>query len=203
MPIVGGCDVSRETFDALQAYASLTAKWTEHINLIAKSTVSDLWDRHIVDSAQLYTHAPTFCHWVDIGSGGGFPGLVMAIIAREKAPEGRFTFIESDARKCTFLRTAVRELGLHVTVLTSRIDRADPQGADSRSARALASLSDLLPLADRHLNPQGTALFMKGRRYQSELSAISADWTYEFAEQPSITDPQSRILRFKGISCAA
>ncbi len=200
---VAGVDVSRETFDALEAYAELTAKWTKRINLIAKSTIDEIWHRHIEDSVQIYPLAPTFERWVDIGSGGGFPALGIAILARADAPDADFVLIESDQRKCTFLRTVARELDLRVTVLASRIEVADPQNADVLSARVLASLDTLLPLAERHMKPTATALFLKGRQYQEELSALSADWTYEFTDHPSITDPHSRILRFKGISCAA
>ncbi len=203
MRSVAGVDVSRETFDALEAYAELTAKWTKRINLIAKSTIDDIWHRHIEDSVQIYSLAPTFQRWVDIGSGGGFPAIAIAILARADAPDAEFVLIESDQRKCTFLRTVARELDLAVTVLSSRIEVADPQNADILSARALASLETLLPLAERHMKSTATALFLKGRQYQEELGTLSADWTYEFTDHPSITDPHSRILRFKGISCAA
>ena len=196
-------DVSRETLDALQAYADLTQKWTARINLISKSTIGAIWDRHIQDSLQLYPLAPPFQRWVDLGSGGGFPALVMAIVAREHAPDAEFVLIESDARKCAFLRTVIRELDLAATVHASRIEETPPQDADIVSARALASLSVLFSLSVRHLKPSGTALFLKGRQVQSELDVVSADWTYEFAEHPSITDRDSRILQFKRISRAA
>lgn len=198
-----GVDVSRETMDSLKAFADLTVKWTAKINLIAKSTVPDVWQRHVIDSAQLYQFAPAYTHWVDIGSGGGFPGIVMAIIARELQPESSFTLIESDARKATFLRSAIRELSLNAYVKTQRIEAVDPEGADIVSARALGSMNDLLPLVHRHLNPTGTALLMKGRRYAEELQAITDDWAFELDEYPSITDPSSRILSIKRISRAA
>jgi len=195
-----GTDVSRETIDNLTYFADLTAKWTKRINLIAKSTTDDIWQRHIVDSAQIYQHAPTYSHWVDIGSGGGFPGIVMAIMAKEHAPDSTFTLIESDARKCTFLRTAIRELALEATVETQRIEAAQPKAADVVSARALGSLADLLPLAQRHLAEDGTAIFMKGRRHAKELVAVSDQWGFDLAQYPSITDPSARIFAMKRIS---
>lgn len=198
-----GVDVSRETTQALEHYGDLTVKWTKRINLIAKSTIEDVWNRHIVDSAQLYQYAPSFTSWVDIGSGGGFPGIVMAIIAKEQAPNATFTLIESDARKCTFLRTVSRELSLNISVQTQRIEEMEPQGADIVSARALGHLSDLLPLAHHHLNADGTALFMKGRRHAEELRVVSDQWGFELGEYPSITDPSSRILSMKRISRVA
>ncbi|MEL6570499.1 MAG: 16S rRNA (guanine(527)-N(7))-methyltransferase RsmG [Pseudomonadota bacterium] len=200
---VPSMDVSRETLEALQVYAELTQKWTARINLISKSTVGDIWERHIQDSLQLYPLAPPFGRWVDLGSGGGFPALVIAVVARERAPDAEFVLIESDARKCAFLRTVIRELDLSATVYASRIEETPPQQADIVSARALASLPELFALTVRHLKPTGTAFFLKGRQAQAELDAVSADWTYEFAEHPSITDPHSRILQFKGISRAA
>ena len=117
-----GTSVSRETMERLEYFGELTAKWTVKINLIAKSTIPDIWNRHIIDSAQVFQYAESPQHWVDIGSGGGFPGIVMAILAKEHAPETKFTLIESDARKCTFLRTAARELGLNLYAITQRIE---------------------------------------------------------------------------------
>lgn len=198
-----GVNVSRETNERLKAFADLTVKWTAKINLIAKSTVPDVWQRHIIDSAQLYQFAPAYDHWVDIGSGGGFPGIVMAVMALELNPDGRFTLIESDVRKATFLRSAIRELSLNAYVKTQRIELAEPEGADVVSARALGSVSELLPLVHRHMKPTGTALLMKGRRYAEELQGVSDDWAFELDEYPSITDPSSRILSIKRISCAA
>jgi 16S rRNA (guanine527-N7)-methyltransferase len=142
-------------------------------------------------------------HWVDIGSGGGFPGIVMAILAKEHSPETKFTLIESDVRKCTFLRTAVRELNLNTYVKTQRIEEASAQDADVVSARALGSLIDLLPHMDRHLNKDGTALLMKGQSFADEIAATSGIWDFDLEEYPSITNPDSRILSLKRITRAA
>ena len=198
-----GVDVSRETMARLEAFAEITVKWTTKINLIAKSTVGDVWDRHIIDSAQLYQYAPPFDHWVDIGSGGGYPGIVMAVMAAEKRPDSHFSLIESDLRKATFLRTAIRELSLNAYVIPQRIEAAAQTSADIVSARALGSLNDLMPLVHRHLKPTGTALLMKGRRHAEELDAVSDDWAFDLDAYPSITDPSSRILSIKRISRAA
>jgi 16S rRNA (guanine527-N7)-methyltransferase len=198
-----GIDVSRETMERLEAFAELTAKWTVKINLIAKSTIPDIWNRHIIDSAQVYQFAENPKNWVDIGSGGGFPGIVLSILAKEQSPETKFTLIESDARKCTFLRTAIRELDLNAYVITQRIEKAEMQNADVVSARALGSISDLLPLVDRHLKPSGQALLMKGRSFASELDAVGGDWDFDLVEYPSITDVDSRILSLKRITRAA
>ncbi len=198
-----GVSVSRETIERLEAFAELTRKWTIKINLISKSTIPDVWNRHIIDSAQVFQYANQPKNWVDIGSGGGFPGIVLAIMAKELSPETKFTFIESDARKCTFLRTAIREQELNAYVITQRIENTEPQGADVVSARALGSIPDLLPHLERHLIPTGTALLMKGRTYAAELDAVGDDWDFDLAEYPSITDPDSRILSLKRITRAA
>lgn len=203
MPKIANTDVSRETMDRLRAFEALTLKWTQHINLIAKSTISDIWDRHIVDSVQIFDRAPDFDTWVDIGSGGGYPGIVIAAIAAESQPNAQFTLIESDKRKATFLRTAARELSLSVKIINARIEEAPPQIADVVSARALGALSMLLPLADRHLASDGTALLMKGRQHQEELDDVMNDWDFDLTAYPSITDPDSRILSFQRITRVA
>ena len=140
-------NVSRETYDALKAYQRLLEKWTTRINLISKSTHDDVWVRHICDSAQVMALAsPHARHWVDIGSGGGLPGLVVAILAKAFNPQLRVTLIESDQRKAVFVRTVVRELQLNATVQAKRIEAVGPLKADVISARALADLNDLLRL---------------------------------------------------------
>jgi 16S rRNA (guanine527-N7)-methyltransferase len=198
-----GVTVSRETIANLEAFSVLTEKWTTKINLIAKSTIPDIWTRHIIDSAQVFQYASAPKHWVDIGSGGGFPGIVMAVLAKELSPETRFSLIESDARKCTFLRTAIREFGLNAYVMTQRIENAPRQEADVVSARALGSITDLLPLIDQHLTSDGQALLMKGRTYADELNAVRGIWDFDLAEYPSITEADSRILSLKRITRAA
>jgi len=198
---LAGLDVSRETVERLQHFQDLVVKWTPRINLIAPASLPDLWQRHIADSAQLTPFVPEgAAHWVDIGSGGGFPGIVMAVVLGDLQFDTRFTLIESDQRKSVFLRTAVRELSLPVTVLADRIDAAPPQAADVVSARALAPLVDLLPLVTRHLSPGGTALLHKGRNARKEVASASALWRFALEDHPSITDPQARILAMKGMS---
>lgn len=197
---VAGQNVSRETYEELQAFAALVQKWTPRINLIAKSSIPNLWDRHIIDSAQLYRFAPKDTRkWVDIGSGGGFPGIIMAIMGKVTAPGQQFTLIESDQRKATFLRTAARELSLPVTVIADRIEVAEPQEADVVSARALTALSSILPLVTRHLHPSGTALLHKGQSYLSEIAEARKTWAFELEDYPSMTEADARILCIKRI----
>jgi 16S rRNA (guanine527-N7)-methyltransferase len=197
---VAGVNVSRETMADLEAFAALVAKWTLKINLIARGTVDTIWDRHIVDSVQLYNLAPkTYEKWVDIGSGGGFPGIVMAILGKEMNPQAQFVLIESDQRKATFLRTAAREFGLSVQVIAERIELAPAQNADVVSARALTALSGLLPLAQQHLKPGGLGLFHKGRQSAQEVADARKNWSFELEDFASITDPEARILAIRRI----
>lgn len=197
---VGGQDVSRETIADLQAFAAMVEKWTPRINLVSNASLKNLWERHVVDSAQLYPLAPqSFRTWVDIGSGGGFPGIVMATLAKATQPEAHFTLIESDQRKASFLRTAARELALPVTVLAERIEEAEPQLADVVSARALSPLSALLPLIARHMKPSGVALLHKGRQFQEEIADARQSWCFDLDGHPSMTDPDARLLRVKRI----
>jgi len=200
--LVPGLDVSRETRERLQAFAGLVGKWTQSINLISAASLPDIWDRHIIDSAQLFLLVDDFQHWADLGSGGGFPGIVIGILAMEHMPNARITLVESDQRKAAFLRTAIREAGLSSQVRTDRIEMLPPLGADVLSARALGPLETLLGHASRHLAPDGTALFPKGRIAATEIAAARANWGFDIARCPSITDPEAAILRIKGIARA-
>jgi 16S rRNA (guanine527-N7)-methyltransferase len=194
-------DVSRETMDRLEVYAGLLKKWNPKINLVSKATLTDVWTRHFVDSAQVYAQAPkNFRHWVDLGSGGGFPGMVCAIIAAEKSPDAEFTLIESDARKSVFLRTVARETGINATVITDRIESAKPAGADVLSARALADLTTLLGFSKRHLQESGTALLPKGVNWEKEVQEARKSWFFDCDPIKSETESGAVILRIGGIS---
>ncbi|MEL6648977.1 MAG: 16S rRNA (guanine(527)-N(7))-methyltransferase RsmG, partial [Pseudomonadota bacterium] len=167
---LAGLDVSRETIERLKVYEALLNKWNPAINLVAHSTLAGAWQRHIVDSAQIYGLAD--CdpeHWADLGSGGGFPGMVIAILAAEKLTPSWVSLVESDTRKCTFLRTVARETGVKVNIKNVRIEDCPPLKADVLSARALADLKTLLSFCDQHLSASGQALFLKGATWQKEL----------------------------------
>lgn len=194
-------DVSRETSDRLQGLAELLKKWNPAINLVSKTTLPQAWTRHILDSAQLYTLAPPQVpHWADLGSGGGFPGLVIAILSRELDPARVVTLVESDQRKATFLREAARQLGLSVAVIADRIEAIAPLSASVLSARALAGLPDLCAFAARHLSPTGLALYPKGASFQEELDQARRDWAFDVTIHPSDTDPASVVLALKAVT---
>lgn len=195
-----GLDLTPAALGRLEALEGLVRRWTARINLVAPSTLPDLWRRHILDSAQLWPLAPEGATWADLGAGGGFPGLVIAALAAE-AGTPRVTLIESDRRKCAFLRTAARELALPATVLDTRIEQAAPQAAATVSARALAPLPALLPLVARHLAPDGTALLPKGRDWEAECAAARArGWRFRAEALPSATSGEARILRLRDLA---
>jgi 16S rRNA (guanine527-N7)-methyltransferase len=195
--------VSRETYAALEGLEALVNRWNPAINLVGRSTVKEIWPRHILDSAQLFELSGEGSrHWVDLGSGGGFPGLVIAIIAHELRPEMRVTLVESDARKATFLREACRTLQLSSFVAHDRIQSLAPQHADVLSARALAPLSGLLAFAERHLSKDGVALFPKGVRRDDEVKEARAAWDFELEAVASLSDPTAAILMIRKVKRA-
>lgn len=197
---IGGLDVSRETFERLQTYEALIRKWNPAINLVAKSTLAELWSRHIEDSAQIGTYlAPEIRIWADFGSGGGLPGIVLAILALERSPNTAFHLVESDQRKATFLRQAAQTLGLKVQVHTQRVEVLAPLGADVVSARALASLRMLCGFAARHLAPTGFAIFPKGANFVDEVEDARQEWNFDLDERVSLTHSDARLLRVKSI----
>ncbi|MCG7520413.1 16S rRNA (guanine(527)-N(7))-methyltransferase RsmG [Ruegeria sp. Ofav3-42] len=192
--------VSRETFGRLTTYVELVKRWNPKINLVSRKSLDEIWVRHIKDSVQVYRCAMSFNNWVDLGSGGGFPGMVCAIMAVEGAPDARFTFVESDQRKSAFLRNVSRECGVNCSVLSKRIEAVDPLNADILSARALADLRTLLSFCDRHLSKTGLALLPKGEKWKKELEEAREEWNFDVDPITSLTEPQAVILKIKGVS---
>lgn len=199
---LNGQAVSRETSERLEHFAVLFGKWAKAINLVAPSTLNELWDRHIADSAQIFQLAPGARIWVDLGSGGGFPGIVTAIFLAELG-EGWVHLIESNNKKAAFLRTALSELGARGTVHPVRIETAPDLIAtcDSVSARALAELDLLLqftlPWAAR--NEQLKAFFHKGRDYRAEIEKSRRRWSYDLVIHESAIERDSVVLEIGGI----
>ena len=196
---LGNLNVSRETIEQLTHYVSLVKKWSPRINLVSRSSLDDLWDRHIVDSAQLFSLAQNEKTWLDLGSGGGFPGLVTSILGVGQGLDRNTTLIESDTRKSVFLRTVIRELELPAVVLNTRIEDAEPAKAEVLSARALSNLSQLLDHALRHMSPNGVALFPKGESWRKEVAEAKEQWSFDLEEFTSWTEPKAAILRIRGI----
>ncbi len=193
-------DVSRETIDRLQIYENLLKKWNPKINLVARGTLGDVWTRHFADSAQISDIAPENARiWVDMGSGGGFPGAVLAIMNKEKRPEAKYYLVESDKRKAAFLRAVARETGADFIVSDQRAEDIPPYGADVVTARALAPLEMLVGLAGRHLAPHGVAILPKGANVENEIETALALWRFDLEKFPSVTDPSAAILKLGDI----
>ena len=195
--------VSRETFDKLRAYEALIQKWNPSINLVAKSTLTDVWNRHIIDSAQVYFAAlgEKSSIWTDIGSGGGLPGVVIATLTQGEDQQTNVTMVESDKRKSVFLRTAIRELGLsNAKVINERIEGAQISISDIVSARALAPLTDLFTLSQGFANQNTTLLFQKGKNWASEIEVAQNHWSFEYDAIKSETDRNAVILKIRGLS---
>ncbi len=196
MKVLDGVDVSRETFEKLETFQGLAVKWNKSINLVSKSTIDDFWTRHIIDSAQIFSIAPQKPrHWADFGSGGGFPGLVLAILYKEFSPTTRFTLVESDKRKSSFLMTAAFQLGLSVEVKSERIEKIEPLNADVISARALAALPDLLAFMDIHASTNAVGLFPKGRTGNEEVDLAKMTWDFDVESYKSKTNPDAQLFK--------
>lgn len=195
--------VSRETEARLWALCHLVSKWNPTVNLVSKSSVTDIWQRHLLDSAQLFSLAPDEArHWLDIGSGAGFPGIVIAILAAERRPELLVSLVESDRRKAVFLAQAVRTLNVSAVVFCQRVESIAPMNADVVSARALASLDGLCRYAKMHLDPDGMAIFPKGANAALEIDSARRNWHFLMQTIPSKTDSAASILLLKGITNA-
>ncbi len=184
--------------EKLRRLAELVAKWSAKINLVSKHDLPHLWERHIQDSLALLPHIPTgTAAATDLGSGAGFPGLVLAL--ETNIP---FTLIESDSRKAAFLIDAARQLAAPVTVLNCRIEAAKLPPAPLITARALAPLDKLLALATPHLAPDGICLFPKGQSFEAELSAAETHWRMTVERCKNPFNPQACILKLGQIQHA-
>lgn len=192
------------TLDRLRHLARMVEKWSAAINLVARSTRAEIWTRHVEDSARLVLHAPERAAlWLDLGSGGGFPGLVVAVLldARPHAP--RVMLVESDRRKAVFLQEAARELALAVEIRAERIEELAPVGADIISARALAPLDRLCAMAAHHGAPGMIALFPKGGTWPAEVAEARKNWHFQLTPHADPSHPGSAVLELGNLRRAA
>jgi 16S rRNA (guanine527-N7)-methyltransferase len=188
-------DVSRETFESLVSFEAIFRRWAARINLVAPSTLDEVWRRHILDSAQLARIESSAIRWLDLGSGGGFPGAVMAVLLGER-PGASIDLVESNGKKAAFLRAALSELDTPARVHNMRIEDAYAAIRDPEivTARALAPLPRLLGLAEPWLSAGARGLFHKGREYSAEVEESAAEWDYDLVNHKSLIDPDSVIL---------
>jgi 16S rRNA (guanine527-N7)-methyltransferase len=180
----------------LRDYGDCLRKWQRAVNLVASATLPDVWRRHFLDSVQLWPYLPPSARRVvDLGSGAGFPGLVLAILG---APDVQL--IESDARKAAFLQEVARITATPVTIHRDRVESVPPLGADVVTARGCAPLPRLLELAAPHLAPGGVCLFLKGRNVNAELTEALKKWNMRIDRFASRSDPRGVILRLEAVS---
>lgn len=195
--------VSRETLARLKAYAGLLADWNARHNLVSAASLADVWRRHFWDSAQLTPFIPADAKsLVDLGSGAGFPGLVLAILFRERA-DFRTVLYEATAKKCAFLSAATQATGAAAEIRNARIEQAKPEPFDVVAARACAPLTRLLAYA-QPFQAAGTAnLFLKGQSVASELTEARKSWRMQLVRHQSRSDPSGTILEIRELAAAA
>lgn len=201
-------EVSDEIREKLETYAALLKRWQKTINLVAPSTLDEIWHRHFADSAQLWRYRPENAQgntqtWLDLGSGAGFPGLVLAIMASETGGT-RHILVESDSRKAAFLREVARETRVAVDILGMRIENPETQAkvgkADCVTARALAPLSRLVEIAAPYFASSTLGMFLKGRDVSAELENAARDWQFAFELIPSVTEEAGRVVLLKALN---
>ena len=185
-------DVSRETLERLQAFESLLRQWQKTVNLVSASSLDDVWRRHFLDSGQLCRLLADAKSVADIGSGGGFPGLVVAIIAGLPV-----TLVEADNRKAAFLREASRLADADTKVIAGRAEAVPPAPVEAVTARAVAPLVKLLPLAEPWVRPGGRCYFLKGATIENELTDARRLWDIKYDLVPSLSDPAGTVMCVK------
>lgn len=191
-------DVSRETFARLKAYIGLLEDWNARHNLVSAASLADVWRRHVWDSAQLVRYVPATAKTLaDLGSGAGFPGLVLAELLRGKV---QVTLVEATAKKCRFLETVRDRLGLDTIIRNARMEESPPQRFDVVTARACAPLDRLLAYAQHFAGPGTVCLFPKGQNLGSELTQARKSWKIKALQHQSLTDPSAEVLEVREFS---
>lgn len=193
--------VSRETVQRLEAHRALLAEWAPRINLIGPLELPQYWTRHALDSAQLLLHAPDAVRWVDLGSGAGFPGLVLACCLAER-PGASVLLVEPNHKRAAFLREAIRATGAPAQVLPHRVEAVLAQAADCEvvTARALAPLARIIELAHPILERGAVGVFLKGADADAELAEARGRWSFQARLFPSLSDLHGRIVRVEGVA---
>ena len=188
------CNVSRETMARLDDFAALLREENERQNLVSRGTLDQLWLRHITDSAQLLRFADAGASWVDLGTGAGFPGLIVAALH-----DGPVTLVEERRLRVDFLRRAAETIGVRVEILHARAERLPARPFDVISARAFAPLEKLLSLGTAFSTQKSLWLLPKGRNAQDELAALDPSWQGDFRLEPSVTDAEAKIIAAENV----
>ena len=197
---VKSLNVSRETLNGFYEYETLLSKWNEKINLVSKNTLVDIWERHFLDSGQIIKHVEASGkRWVDVGSGAGFPGLVVALLLRDRKIDCDLVLVEKNPKKGFFLNEVIRKLNLSVEVVNDNIDTLEPLNADILTARAFSELNNLIEIAFRHRKKEGICLFLKGENYRIELDKTLNYWFFDYDIIDSLSSSSGKIIRVKKI----
>ena len=197
---VKSLNVSRETLNGFYEYEALLSKWNKKINLVSKNTLVDIWERHFLDSGQIIKHVEASGkRWVDVGSGAGFPGLVVALLLRDRKIDCDLVLVEKNPKKGFFLKEVIRKLNLSVEVVNDNIDNLEPLNADILTARAFSELNNLIEIAFRHRKKEGICLFLKGENYRIELDKTLNYWFFDYDIVDSLSSSSGKIIRVKKI----
>lgn len=193
--------VSRETYNNLKSYQSLLTEWQEKFNLVSNNSLNDAWERHFVDSVQLWKFIPeTTRNILDFGSGAGFPGMVLAVVGKEKTPYLKVSLVESISKKTLYLKEVADKLGVNVEIINDRIENIPAQKADVITSRAMTSLNGLLGYAYRFCKPDTICIFPKGKKYAEELAEAHRHWKFKCRIEPSEISEEGRILIVSNLS---
>ena len=197
---VKSLNVSRETLNCFYEYKTLLSKWNEKINLVSKNTLLEIWERHFLDSGQIIKHVEASGkRWVDVGSGAGFPGLVVALLLRDRKIDCNLVLVEKNPKKGFFLNEVIRKLNLNVEVVNDNIYTLEPLNADILTARAFSELNNLIKIAFHHKKKEGMCLFLKGENYMVELDKTLNYWFFDYDVVGSLSSYSGKIIRVKRI----
>ena len=197
---VKSLNVSRETLNGFYEYETLLSKWNDKINLVSKNTLVDIWERHFLDSGQIIKHVDASGkRWVDVGSGAGFPGLVVALLLRDRKIDCDLVLVEKNPKKGFFLNEVIRKLNLNVAVVNDNIYTLKSLNADILTARAFSELNNLIEIAFRHRKKEGICLFLKGENYRIELDKTLNYWFFDYDVVDSLSSSPGKIIRVKKI----
>ncbi len=187
-------DVPRGTFKKLEEFVELLKKWQKTINLVSDSSIPDVWSRHIIDSAQLLEHIAIEENIIDIGSGAGFPGIILAILGAKNV-----SLVESDARKVAFLKEAARVCGVSVTAFCQRVEEMNLETYQTITARGFASVEKTLNIMENAITPKHKLLLLKGKNFEAEKAEALVNWSFDCQTSPSITDETGVIALITNI----
>ena len=197
---IKGFNVSRETLNSFCEYQTLLAKWNKKINLVSKNTLANLWERHFLDSGQIINHVDASGkRWVDVGAGAGFPGLVVALLLRDRKIDCDMILVEKNTKKVFFLNEVIRKLNLNVKVVNKNVESIESLNADILTARAFSELKKLVELALFHRKESGVCLFLKGENYRFELDKTLNYWFFDYDVFDSLSNSSGKIIRVKKI----